>query len=359
MMEILSYSVEVGKPCAVTVYVAGESGGRPPVEENFMAKRMGSRRRPDGRGTAGAAAESEAKLLLGAHMSIAGGIHLAVSRGEEVGCTAIQIFTKNATQWAGRPLTDSEKRSFKAECSRTGIMAVAHDSYLINLASPDASLRLKSVDAFVEEMERAEELDLPFLIMHPGAHKGLGEDEGIDRVVESLNTILKRTSGFRVRILVENTAGQGTSLGHSVQHLKRLVNEPSEPERLGVCIDSCHAFAAGHDIRERPGYDGFFELLDTAIGLDRLGALHLNDCKKGLGSRVDRHEHIGRGKIGLEFFRLVMNDAGFASIPKLLETPKELDGRDMDPVNLGILKGLVHGVQSTAEESDAAAFKGR
>lgn len=307
-----------------------------------MAKRIRSRSVAHGAEKDTEAEERGARLLLGAHMSIAGGIHLAVKRGEEAGCTAIQIFTKNATQWAGRRPMDSEIKDFKNECRRTGIMAVAHDSYLINLGSPETDLRIKSVDAFVEEMERSEELDLPFLIMHPGAHKGIGEEGGLAHVIESFNTILKRTSGYRVRILVENTAGQGTSLGSSVQHLERLVNEPSEPERMGICIDSCHAFAAGYDIRDRSGYDGLFDLLDAQIGLNRVGALHLNDCKKGLGFRVDRHEHIGKGTLGLDFFRMVMNDPRFASIPKLLETPKELDGVDMDPVNLGILRGLVH-----------------
>lgn len=293
--------------------------------------------------------EGKTKLLLGAHMSIAGGIHLAVARGEDVGCTAIQIFTKNATRWVGRSPTEAEIEKFKSECRRTGIMAVAHDSYLINLGTPEAVLRVKSIDAFVDEMERAEELDLPYVIMHPGAHRGAGEDAGIAHVVASFNTVLKRTSGFRVKILVENTAGQGTSLGHSVEHLARIVNEPSAPERLGICIDSCHAFVAGHNIGERQGYDEFFHLLDGRIGLDRLGAIHLNDCKKGLGSRVDRHEHIGRGALGLNFFRFVMNDGRFSAVPKLLETPKELAGADMDPINLGILRKLVGRARTTGK----------
>ncbi len=309
-----------------------------------LSRNEGKGVRADGRSSG-----RKTNLLLGAHMSIAGGIHLAVRRGEEVGCTAIQIFTKNATQWIGRSLTDADIRKFKSECRRTGIMAVAHDSYLINLGSPETDLRVKSIDAFVDEMERAEGLGLPYVIMHPGAHRGAGDDAGIARVAESFNTVLKRTSGYRVRILVENTAGQGTSLGHSVEHLTRIVNEPSAPERLGICIDSCHAFVAGHDIGERRGYDGFFDLLDEKIGLDRLGALHLNDCKKGLGSRVDRHEHIGKGALGLDFFRFAMNDPRFTSVPKLLETPKELGGLDMDPINLGILKGLVGGAQAAVE----------
>lgn len=307
-----------------------------------MDKRTLSARETSEGSTEDGPERSKQDLLLGAHMSIAGGISLAVERGEEVGCTAIQIFTKNATQWIGRPLMESEIRKFKDESRRTGIMAVAHDSYLINLGSPEEDLRVKSIAAFVDEMDRAEALGLPFLIMHPGAHKGCGEEQGIALVTESFNTILKRTTGYRVRILVENTAGQGTSLGYTVEHLERLVNDPRDPERMGICIDSCHAFVAGHDIQERSGYDALFERLEKRVGLSRVGALHLNDCKKGLGSRVDRHEHIGRGMLGLEFFRLVMNDPRFASVPKLLETPKKLDGRDMDPVNLDILRGLAY-----------------
>jgi deoxyribonuclease-4 len=280
-------------------------------------------------------------LLLGAHMSIAGGIHRALERGQDLGCTAIQIFTKNATRWKAGSLTPDEMSLFKRERQRTGILVVAHDSYLINLASPDPELLEKSVDAFMDEMERAEQLEIPFIVMHPGAHKGRGKGAGIRSVTRAFNRILKETAGFRVNILVENTAGQGTALGHSFEQLGRIIEETVEPERMGVCLDTCHAFAAGYDLRDKKGYTSAIEELDSLLGLDRLKVLHLNDCKKGLGSRVDRHEHIGRGMLGLQCFQLIMNDSRLRDAPKFLETPKYLDGRDMDPVNLELLRGMV------------------
>ena len=285
--------------------------------------------------------ESHCPLLLGAHVSIAGGVHHAIGRGEDLGCTAIQIFTKNAAQWESNPLAEEEVKKFKKESARTGIMVVVHDAYLINLGSPNTALLKKSQAAFLDEMERAEELEIPYLIMHPGAHTGSGEDAGIKSVARSFNIILRKTSGFRVKILVENTAGQGTALGHSFQHLQRIIEQTTEPERMGVCLDSCHAFAAGYDLRGPSDYQRVMDEFDAVIGLDRLKALHLNDCKKGLGLRVDRHEHLGKGTLGLEFFRLVMNDPRFRHVPKIIETPKLLEGEDMDSVNLGLLRGLV------------------
>jgi len=281
------------------------------------------------------------KLLIGAHMSIAGGIYRAVARGEEVGCTAIQIFTKNASQWKASRLTQEDVSAFDSERSRTGILVVGHDAYLINLASPDPELRSKSQAAFLEEMERAEALGLPHLIMHPGAHTGAGEDEGLKNIVTSLNALIRNTRGFRVKISLENTAGQGTALGYSLDHLKRIIGDSSAPERFSVCIDTCHAFAAGYDLRKRAAYDSFMEEFDRTIGLKFLGAMHLNDCKRELGSRVDRHEHIGRGTLGIDCFSFIMNDPRLVAVPKLMETPKELDGKDMDVENLGILRSLV------------------
>ncbi|MEJ2715561.1 MAG: deoxyribonuclease IV [Deltaproteobacteria bacterium] len=280
-------------------------------------------------------------LLLGGHMSIAGGVHRALERGHDLGCTAIQIFTKNATRWKAGSLTPDEVSLFKKERQRTGILVVAHDSYLINLASPDPELLEKSVAAFRDEMERAEQLEIPFLVMHPGAHKGRGEGEGIRSVTRAFNRLLKETTGFQVHIVVENTAGQGTALGHSFEQLSRMIADTVEPERMGICLDTCHAFAAGYDVRDQMGYTGAMEEFDCLVGLDRLKVLHLNDCKKGLGSRVDRHEHIGRGMIGLECFHLIMNDSRLGKVPKFLETPKYLGGRDMDPVNLELLRGMV------------------
>lgn len=286
--------------------------------------------------------EAHGASLLGAHVSIAGGVHRALGRGEDLGCTAVQIFTKNAAQWKANPLPEEEVKKFKKERARTGIMVVVHDAYLINLGSPDAVLLKKSQAAFLEEMERAEELEIPYLIIHPGAHTGAGEDVGIRSVAKSFNIMLRKASGFRVKILVENTAGQGTALGYSFEHLRRIIEETSEPERMGICLDSCHAFAAGYDLRASSDYQRVLKEFDTVIGLDQLKALHLNDCKKGLGLRVDRHEHLGKGTLGLEFFRLVMNDPRFRNVPKIIETPKFLDGEDMDPVNLGLLRGFIN-----------------
>jgi deoxyribonuclease-4 len=220
-------------------------------------------------------------------------------------------------------------------------MVVAHDSYLINLAAPDRSLLEKSIDAFRDEMERAEQLGLLYLIMHPGSHTGSGEDSGLRSVASALDRLLKDTSGFRVSILLENTAGQGTALGHKFEHLARLMAEVSDPERMGVCLDTCHAFAAGYDLHDNDGYESVLHELDLEVGLDKLKAIHLNDAKKGLGSRVDRHEHIGRGMLGLECFRLIMTDQRLDTVPKFIETPKQLNGKDVDPVNLGVLRGLV------------------
>lgn len=284
---------------------------------------------------------AQKNLLLGAHVSIAGGTDKAISRGEDLGCTVIQIFTKNATRWNAAPLTSEEIEAFKTERSRSGIMVVAHDSYLINLAAPDRSLLEKSIDAFRDEMERAEQLEIPYLIMHPGSHTGSGEDSGLRSVASALDRLLKDTSGFRVSILLENTAGQGTALGHKFEHLARLMAEVSDPERMGVCLDTCHAFAAGYDLHDNDGYESVLHELDLEVGLDKLKAIHLNDAKKGLGSRVDRHEHIGRGMLGLECFRLIMTDQRLDTVPKFIETPKQLNGKDMDPVNLGVLRGLV------------------
>ncbi len=274
-------------------------------------------------------------------MSIQGGVQFAIGRGEALGCTAIQMFTKNASQWKGPLLEEQAIRAFKREHERTGIMVVAHDAYLINLASPDSNLLGRSRKAFLDEMERAEQLEIPFLVMHPGAHKGDGEESGIRKVIGSFNLLLNRTSGFRVRILVENTAGQGTALGHSFEHLRRLVTETIAPERMGICFDTCHAFASGYDLRDAFGYERVMAEFDRVVGLERLAVLHVNDCKKGLGLHVDRHEHIGRGMLGLEPFRLIMNDPRLSGIAKLLETPKYLEGKDMDPVNLAVLRGLV------------------
>jgi deoxyribonuclease-4 len=273
-------------------------------------------------------------------MSIAGGVDKAIDRGAEVGCTAIQIFTKNATQWKARSLGTGEVADFKRKRSDSGMLVVAHDSYLINLGSPDPALWKRSLAAFLHEMERAEALELPYLVMHPGAHKDAGTQAGLRAVIKAFNSLLRSASGFRVKILLENTAGQGTALGHTFEQLGMIMDGTIDPERFGVCIDTCHAFAAGYDLVSPSEYEVVCAELDRCVGMERVKLLHLNDCKKGLGERVDRHEHIGRGMLGLEPFRKIMSDGRLRSVPKVIETPKEADGKDMDPVNLDILRGF-------------------
>jgi len=281
------------------------------------------------------------RLLLGAHMSIAGGLHKAFERGEDLGCTAIQIFTKNASQWRAPQIPKQEVTMFLQERVRTGIQVIAHDAYLINMCSSNHGLYTRSKAAFMDEMERAELLEIPYLVMHPGAHTGAGEDAGMEALVRAFNDLLRDSGGFRVQILLENTAGQGTALGNRFEQLGRVIREVGQPERMGVCLDTCHAFAAGYDLRDSDVYQEVLAHFDKVVGLEWVKAWHVNDSKKGLGSRVDRHEHIGLGMLGVKCFKLVMNDPRFTHVPKILETPKLLDGIDMDPVNLALLRGLV------------------
>jgi deoxyribonuclease-4 len=274
-------------------------------------------------------------MLLGAHMSIAGGYHLAARKGGALGCTAIQVFTKNERQWRAKPITDEESALFKAAVAEEGVkVAFAHDTYLHNLASPNPDLWRKSVDAFTEELGRCERLGLDFLVSHPGSPMDSGADAGIGRMRDALSEILSRTKGYRSRILLETTAGQGATLGSRFDEMARLV-DGFDP--IGVCFDTCHVFAAGYDLRTRAGYDSVMAEFDRHIGLDRLRAFHLNDSKKDLGCRVDRHEHIGRGCIGRDAFSFLMSDPRFEAVPKVIETPKE---NDMDPVNLALLRSL-------------------
>lgn len=275
-------------------------------------------------------------MPLGAQMSIAGGVDKAVLRGWKLGCETIQIFTKNSRQWQARPLSEEEIKFFRLNQEKTGISPViAHDSYLINLASPEEDLWRRSVAAFVQELARCETLGIPYLVAHPGSHTGAGERTGLRRVAEALEEIRACTEGFHVQVLLENTAGQGTSLGYRFEHLASLVEDG---ERLGICFDTCHAFAAGYELRTREGYEETFQELDELIGPHRLKVLHLNDSKGDLGNRVDRHEHIGQGFLGLAPFRMLLNDRRFRNLPMILETPKE---QGMDAENLAILRSLI------------------
>jgi deoxyribonuclease-4 len=306
--------------------------------------------------------------LFGAHMSIAGGYHKALEAARAHGCQAMQLFvsqprmwpvrprspaktdlrfgkflTKNANQWRAKDLIDEEVQLFQETLGQTSIAPLlAHDSYLINLASADEVLYRRSIEAFIVEMERAERLGLTYLVTHPGAHVGSGEEAGLERVAAALDEVQRWCSGHRVRILLETTAGQGSCLGHRFEHLGHILSLVREPERLGVCLDTCHVFAAGYALAPESEYKKTLRAFDQSIGLERLCAFHLNDSLKPLGSRVDRHAHIGQGHLGLEPFRLLVNDRRFREHPMILETPKE-DGqkKEMDVVNLRVLRQLV------------------
>jgi deoxyribonuclease-4 len=282
--------------------------------------------------------------LIGAHMSIAGGLYRALIRGRETGCEVIQIFTRNRNRWKSKKLSAKEIDLFHKACDETSVLAVAaHNSYLINLASARSHVRGKSFRALLQELERAELLGIPYLVMHPGAHVGDGEKKGLRRIADELNRVFERTSDYRVKILLEMTAGQGTSLGFRLEQLAEILEMTESQERLGVCMDTCHAFAAGYDFRTKKAYRQFFGEFDRILGLDRLRLFHLNDSKNRLGSRVDRHEHPGAGFIGLKPFSFFLNDPKLAHLPFLIETPKgkSEDGLDWDVVNLNLLRSQI------------------
>ncbi|PLX76883.1 MAG: deoxyribonuclease IV [Desulfuromonas sp.] len=275
---------------------------------------------------------------LGSHVSIAGGFAQAVDRAVAVGCTTMQVFTKNANQWQGKPIDDKAARTFRDALQQSSIgPVVAHDSYLINLASPKAGLWEKSKKGLLDELNRCAALGIHELVMHPGAHLGCGEDAGLERVHQALREVLDQ-SPPEVRLLIENTAGQGTCLGADFAHLAVLLQGLSG-ERLGVCFDTCHAHAAGYNLSTPQGYYACMDEFETLVGLDRLRVFHLNDSLRECGSRVDRHTHIGQGDIGRNGFSCLMQDRRFDDRPMLLETPKDVDG-EMDRANLKLLRQL-------------------
>lgn len=281
-------------------------------------------------------------MRLGAHMSISGGLHLSLERGKTVGCDVIQLFTKNSTQWKGRIITEEEAALFKETADKTGVEAIAvHDSYLINLASPDDKMWEKSIEAFHQEMIRTEALGIPYLVTHPGSHRDSGEETGIKKIARALNILHERTPGFKMMTLIETTAGQGTGLGYRFEQIRSLIDQLNGPDSIGICLDTCHIFAAGYDIRDKGAYNKTFDEFDKIVGIKKIRLFHLNDSLKAISSRVDRHQHIGTGFIGLEGFRLLLRDKRFSDIPKVLETPK---GEDMqeDVINLKTLRGLVN-----------------
>jgi len=281
--------------------------------------------------------------LLGSHLSVSGGYYKAADAAGGYGMNTVQIFTKNNNQWKAKPLADKDIQTFKSAVQENNLhVPCAHDSYLINLASPNDELWQKSIDAFAIELERAEALGLAGVVMHPGSYVDSSEEAGLARIVAGLNEVHQRTAGVNVLTWLEATAGQGTNLGHRFEHLGYIIANAKTPERFGVCIDSCHIFAAGYGLQTESEYKETMQQLDEHVGLDRVKAWHLNDSKKGQGSRVDRHEHIGEGCIGTEAFRFILNDPHFQDLPMILETKKEIrDGQDMDTVNLQVLKSLI------------------
>jgi deoxyribonuclease IV len=280
------------------------------------------------------------EMLLGAHMSIAGGVHMAIDRARSINCTAMQIFVKNNMQWFARPLTRQEIRAFLQHKERGEVLSIfAHANYLINLAATNPQFHANSIRALSEELKRADQLGLPFLVLHPGAHLGAGEEGGLEKISASIDRVFRRITRTKTRIALETTAGQGSSLGHTFEQIACIIGNVQQRERLCVCLDTAHVFAAGYDIGSEAATRRMFREFDRVIGLDRLAAIHLNDSKTVRGSRVDRHEHIGKGKIGLAAFRLIMRDPRLRKIPKVLETPKGKDLRE-DVMNLKVLRTL-------------------
>jgi deoxyribonuclease-4 len=286
-------------------------------------------------------------------MSIAGGVDKAVERGAWIGCSALQIFTKNSNQWAARPLPAAEAERFRDSVRRSGMThVVAHDSYLINLCSPDEALWRRSIEACAEELARCALLGVPWLVIHPGGHKGQGEAFAIRRMAEAIDAVHARIPASETSLAIETSAGQGTIIGHRFEQIAAVIARTRDPDRIGVCLDTCHVFAAGYDLRTPRGYAAMMRRFDGELGLGRLKAVHVNDSKREFGSRVDRHEHIGRGRLGLPAFRLIMNDERLARVPFLLETPKDESLRQ-DVMNLTTLMSLMEGRVSPTREGRA------
>jgi deoxyribonuclease-4 len=281
--------------------------------------------------------------LFGAHLSVAGGHIHAIEAAIELQCDTVQLFTASPSQWSAKPIIEADAIAFRKRLKDSKLKyATAHDSYLINLAAPDDALWEKSKAAFTSEIERAEMLGLSYLVTHPGAHVGSGEDAGLKRIAAALDDVLDATAGAKVKVLLEATAGQGSTLGHRFEHLQYLLENTRHGDRLGICVDTCHIFAAGYDLRDEHSYHATFDEFDDLIGIKRIDVFHLNDSVKGLGAKVDRHAGIGLGQIGEAAFRLLINDKRFAKKPMILETPKEdAAGNAMDPVNLAKLRSFL------------------
>jgi deoxyribonuclease-4 len=282
----------------------------------------------------------------GAHLSVAGGLHRAFDAAVATGCDCMQIFVKNQRQWQARPLSAEQIRAFRAAGQQTGVApVVAHASYLLNLASPRAVGRRRSIAALVNELRRCAALGVPYLVVHPGAHLGDGIAAGIRRIAASLDDVHARTPGCATMILLETTAGQGTTIGHEFAHLAAIISAVKEPPRVGVCLDTCHLFAAGYNLADAADYARTIDELDRLVGLDRVRCIHVNDSKHPCGSRKDRHEHITKGCLGRAAFARLIADPRLAAVPKIIETPKGEDsrGRDLDRVNLRRLRSMIPG----------------
>ncbi|HEX8154576.1 MAG TPA: deoxyribonuclease IV [Thermoanaerobaculia bacterium] len=276
--------------------------------------------------------------LIGAHLSTKGGLHTVFERATEIAASALALFAKNGNQWKGKVMTDDDCATFTSRRCVTPVLT--HASYLINLASTNRIVHRKSIAAMADELDRAERLGIHAVVLHPGAHLGAGPRKGLDKIARSLDRVHELTPNHKVVTLLETAAGQGSCLGSTFEELGRIIELVDDKSRVGICIDTCHVFAAGYDITTRDGYDRMMDELETHVGLENVGALHLNDSKRPCGSRVDRHEHIGEGHLGLEPFRMILNDPRFAGLPKLLETPKTVE-LESDLKNIAALRALI------------------
>lgn len=281
----------------------------------------------------------QSSLLIGAHMSISGGFYKAIERGESIGCTAIQIFTKSNRQWYAKPISTEEIEKFATAWNNSSIESIiAHASYLINIGAPDPTIHKKSIDALIIEIDRCQQLKIPGLVLHPGSHGNTNEENTLNLISKTLDEVFEQVPG-KSMILLETMAGQGSTVCYTFEQIEYLISQSNHKKRLGVCLDTCHVFAAGYDLRDKDSYTALWQKFDSIIGIDKLKAIHLNDSKKDLGSHVDRHEEIGQGKIGREAFKLLCTDRRFVEIPKILETPR--DTLDDYLRNLMLIKEMI------------------
>lgn len=283
-------------------------------------------------------------MLLGAHFSIDGGIEKAVERAAEYGCNTLQLFTKNSLQWRAKSLKEEEISVFRSMVASKGVeKVVAHAAYIINIGSPDSTIYKNSLSSLLLELTRATELHIPYLDLHPGSHKEGDRNESLDRIAKTINEIYSSHDDITTMLLLENSAGQGTNLCHRFEEIERILSKIEMKNKVGICYDTAHGFAAGYDLRTKETYEKVMEEFDRILGLDLLKAMHLNDSKSPLGSRIDRHQHIGNGYLGLKSFELLLNDKTFKDIPFIIETPKGVDaaGVDLDTLNFSTLRSLV------------------